>query len=109
MITRMRFKAMCILSLFLSLNALTIIGYYKTLVEHSDHVSIPSAYEIIIIISIGVVNYFFFLKDKKYELMYEEFKKNTSMSGARGTRITVLYIIITLAMLFSLIWLSRIN
>jgi len=100
---------MCILSLFLSLNVLTIIGYYKAIIDHSDHILIPEVYEIAIIIIIGVVNYFFFYKDKKYEVIYHEFKKNTPINGARGTWITILYMIITIAMLFSLIWLSRMN
>lgn len=97
------------MTLFFSLNAFAIIGYYKTLAQHSDHIMLPTVYAIIIIVLIGVFNYVYFLSNKKYETIYNDYKQNTSMSGSRGTWVTVVYIFLTLAMLISLIWLARMN
>jgi hypothetical protein len=103
------FNAMGFVTILLSLNVFTIIGYYKTIVMHSDQIMIPTIYELLIVVSIGIYNYAYFLSGKKYEAMYEEFQRDKSMGGNGGTRSTALYIIITLVMLISLIWLGRMN
>ena len=103
------FKAMGILTFFLSLNAFTIIGYYKALIEHSASILISTFLEILIILSIGCINYFFLLKDKKYESIYENFEKNPKISGRRGTWLTIFYMIATITIMSGLIWVGRMN
>jgi len=103
------FNAMGVLTVLLSLNVFTFIGYYKTIVEHSDQIMLPTIYEILIIVLIGITNYAYFLNKKKFEKIFDEYKRNASMSGKKGTWLVLSYIFLTVAMLSSLIWLARMN
>lgn len=101
------FNAMGLLTALQAINVLTIIGYYKIFVEGSNEILIPKVYEILIGFAIGLVNYIFFLKNKKYEQINSEFRKDSVLSGKRGTAITAFYIFLTLAFVFSLAWIGK--
>lgn len=100
------FKAMCIFTLFLSLNVFTIYAYYKCLIEHSNIILFSKGIEVIIIFLTGAALYYAFLRDKKYELVFEKFKHNSKISGRVGTWITIAYMVATICFLLSVIWLK---
>jgi len=103
------FNAMGLLTVLLSINIFTVVGYYKTLFMRESSILLPLVYEIIIVIIIGIIDWIYFLKGDRFRLIYERYKQNPLMSGTKGTRITILYIIMTFGMLVSLIWLARMN
>lgn len=66
----------------------------------------PKIFELTIALSIALILYFLFLKDKKYEAIYEEFQQS-KYSGRLGTKITFAYItftVLVLAGLMPLAW-----
>lgn len=99
------YKAMCILTLLFSLNIISLCSYYKCFVLHSENIFLSKGLEIIIVVMVGVFFSILFLKEKKYKSMVEEFNANTEMNGKKGTWITILYIIATILLSMSLIWL----
>jgi len=54
----------------------------------------------------GLVNYLVFVKDDKYKVLKEEFEKHRRLKSSFGTFVAVLYIVLTFALLISLIWLK---
>jgi len=108
-ILKEEFNAMGLLTVLLSINIFTVVGYYKTLFLKESNFLLPLAYEIIIIIIVGIISWIIFLKDDKFKSIYKRYKQNPSMNGAKGSWVTGSYIIITLGMLVSLIWLGMMN
>jgi len=100
------FNAMGLLTVLMSTNIFTIVGYYQILILHEKNIMLLKIYEIPTIVIVGVFNYLFFLRNKKYEIMFKEFKQNPSMSGVKGSFITATYIIVTLGILAGLIWVN---
>jgi hypothetical protein len=98
------FNAMGFVTILVSINVLSVIGYYKVLIMHDPNFLIPRIYEIAICVGIGVMNFLFFLKDNKYVTIYQEFTDNPRLSGRRGSWITAAYVVGTLAFSAGLIW-----
>lgn len=101
------FRAMGILTLFHSLNVLTLVGYYKITILHSDHITMPTIYEIIIIVLIGTLNYFLLLNKGRFVAIYKNFKEMSSFSGRRGTILTLSYVGFSIVFFISLVWVAR--
>ena len=99
------FRAMCILSMFISLNVFTLIGYYKTLIQHSSIIILPTLYNVFVVVVVGIFNYFYFLHNKKHE----ELKESLVFNKKESKRVGFFYPVITLMALISLIWLGRMN
>lgn len=103
------FNAMGLITILISINLFSVIGYYRTLVLKKPTIQLPITYEIIIVILIGIFNWIYFLKGNKFKLIYEKYNQNSIMSGAKGTLISITYVIVTFGMLVSLIYLARMN
>ena len=97
------FNAVGILTVLLSFNILTIVGYYETLIRHHDSIRAGTVTEIIVVLIIFILVYINFSKGENAGIAYEEFKR-TALSGKKGSRITAIYITITLLLSISLIW-----
>jgi hypothetical protein len=102
------FNALGLLTILLSLNIFTVSGYYKTLIQGSSHIMLATPYELIIILIVGTALYLTILKGEKYKIVYEKFKQDPT-SSKKGSRITAIYLIGTLVLLTSLIWIARVN
>jgi hypothetical protein len=102
-LTRDDFNAVGLLTVLISLNIFTVIGYYETLVRHHGSVRTGTASEILIILSILVFVYINFSKGKNARIAYEEFKQKP-IGGQKGSCITFIYILVTLILLTGLIW-----
>lgn len=99
------YKSMGILTLFFSLNIISLCSYYKFFIDHSKNIFLSRSLEIIVIVIVGAFFSILFLKDGRYRDMYKEFKDNTEINGKKGTWVTIFYIAATVLLLMSLIWL----
>ena len=85
---------------------MTILAFYRCTVDHSTSLLPSNVILSIILLSTAAIVYFIFVRKEKYTAMYEEFKVNERLNGKLGTIITILYIVITVLLFISLIWLK---
>lgn len=98
------FKAVGIFTVFLSFNIFTILAYYKCLIIKTNAIMPNTFISLLLVFSIGFSLYLFFIKEKRYINIYNQFIKNKKLNGNRGTVITSSYLIVTILLLISLIW-----
>ncbi len=97
------FKAVYLLGLMVTLNLLTIIGYFRILILNTS--IFPSTYSIIILLfGTSFISHIFFLRNKKY---FELIDKVKSISKTRRIVISYLYLFLTISLIFSLIWVKK--
>ena len=101
-----QYTAMYLLSLLIFLNCITIYAYYNCLVEHSTnrYPSRPVVLTLAFLIA-GII-YVVFVRNKKYEFFFQKFLKSEDLKGGYGTLITILYIVASLMIAISSIWLK---
>ena len=67
------FKAVGIFTVFLSFNIFTIVAYYKCLIMKSNAI-IPNTFiSLLLVFIIGFSLYLFFIKEKRYIKIYNQF------------------------------------
>jgi hypothetical protein len=100
------YTAMYLLSLLIFLNCITVIAYYRCLLQHASMLFPSRATVLSIAFLIAGINYFYFVRNKKYESHFEELDRRLNLKNNSGTFITVAYSTVTLGLLFSTIWLK---
>ena len=100
------FKSTSLLCVFISLNLFTLIAYYNCLVRHASNLELSKILEGFIILIIWAVILFIFYKDGKYKIHLEKINNLPKYSGRFGTYITLFYMIGSVALLSSIIWLK---
>lgn len=100
-------SVLVLLSAFLSINVLTLIGFVKIIFLKSSHILIPRVYQLLIYIGIGSVNYYHVIYRKKYQTICEKSPDNNLR--VFGNRLVLVYIILTIVFLAGLIFFARIK
>ena len=94
-------SVICILSLFIFFNTITVYYYFKILIQHRAYADIPKIFLLAIILSYLIFFYLIFIKDKKYLAIYEKFQTKGIRNSAL---ITNLYLIFSSIALISLLF-----
>lgn len=89
------FSALCSVTVLISFNILTIIGYVRILILGLESILLPKFYSVLITLLVGILLYFIFLFRGRFNKKYEDFK-TSALNGSIGTIYTVVYIGITL-------------
>lgn len=97
------FKAVAILTVFVSFNLFSFIAYYKCLIQNSESIQLPLILQIFIILSIFSLLNFFFVVNEKYKLIVEKISNNERWKGKNGTVAVMSYMILTILFLLSII------
>lgn len=98
-------SVLVLLTAFETINALTIIGFIKVVLLDSDHILLPRLYQISIYLGIGSLNYYYFLLEKKHQLVC---KKYSDVDASRlGNRIIITYMVLTILLLVGLVLVVR--
>ena len=97
------FSAMAVVAYLLSLNAFTLIGYYKSLFQHSNLSKVPLFYAIIIMLLAGILTRFILLGAGKGKIVFKELKQSIIAKDKKGTWLTAAYIIGSFALMFGII------
>jgi len=100
------YTAMYLLSLLIFFNCVAVYAYYHCWVEHSKNIYPSRTIVIIFLFSIALINYLVFVKGRMYESLFEKFLKNEKFKRFQGTLIAVFYIIASLMIFISSIWLK---
>ncbi len=95
------FAALGLLTIFITLNILSIYSYYQCLINHSRHIFPADIKLIIITIVIGIPLYFLYYSNGKYNELYLEYQKE-GLSGKKGTWITLGYTLFSICLLFGI-------
>jgi hypothetical protein len=99
------FKSTILFSVFLSINIGTIIGFYNCLVKKSKFLFPSGLIALLLIIGVQVGLHLFFIKDDRYVLMFNEFSNNKKLNSDKGALLTLLYMFVSVFLLFSFKWL----
>jgi hypothetical protein len=105
-----QYTAMYLTSLLFFFNFITALVYCAYFlgiyIGHGNSI-FPSKFILIVLLFLfGFVNYLVFVKDDRYKVLKEEFEKHRRLESSFGTFLAVLYIVLTFALLISLIWLK---
>ena len=100
------FKSVAILSLFLSLNFFTVVAYCKCWIWHENELRFSRLLEVLVVLAIGSLVYLIFYNGKKYKINFQKIVQQSRFKGRKGTWLTILYMIGSLAFLGSTIWLK---
>jgi hypothetical protein len=96
------FKAIAIMTVFLAINVITAVAYLRRLTGWSSNFLLPVWQELLIIIVIGFNLHRVFVKNKSYERLFQEVEGNRRLNKAW---LTIFYMLVSLALVFTLIWL----
>jgi hypothetical protein len=100
------FKAMGILTVFVGLNAITLVAYFNCLVRHASNI-FPSTY---VMATIALVIYFcfyrYFLFEDRYVTVIQGIGEKQKLKGSWGTWTTIFYMVLTFAFITSTILLK---
>lgn len=98
--------SMYLLSIFLSFNIWGIYGHLSCFFSNSSNSLFPSKWLILIIYFLIVAFiYFYFIKNNRFINISRNFKIS-SISEARSRFITIGYVLVSIILLFSLIWIE---
>ena len=97
------YTAMYMLAILLSLNVMSLYGYYSCLIMHAS-VLFPPKYLILIVLFLIVLGiYFLYVRAGKYEILFEQLEKS-DLDQKKATVMVVTYVILTLLVTTGLIW-----
>jgi O-antigen/teichoic acid export membrane protein len=100
------FKSVAILSLFISLNFFAVVAYYRCWIKHVNEMQFSRLIEVLIVLAIGILVYFIFYRGEKYKIYFEKVVQQSKFKGRKGTWLTIFYMIGSIALLASTIWLK---
>ncbi|KIC94435.1 hypothetical protein [Flavihumibacter solisilvae] len=98
-------SVLVLLSTFLTINALVLIGFFKVVFLNSDHILIPRLFQLLIYVGICGWNYYQFVYGKKYQSICE--REAGDNLRALGNKLVIGYIILTLILMICLVLLVR--
>jgi hypothetical protein len=99
-------SALGLLTLLISTNIFTGVGYIRIVGLQSSEFVLPIKYEISIILAVGAFLFLYFIKRNRYLKMYEGYK-SSKYKTERGTRLVVTFTLLTILFLASLIVTAR--
>jgi hypothetical protein len=97
------FSAMAVVAYFLSLNIFAIMGCCKCLFQHSSLSHVPLFYSLIIMFACGLFTRFVLLNKFFNKQHFHSAMQNFTSVNKVSKIITVLYIIVSLAGMFSVV------
>ena len=96
-------SALYFLSLFVTFNILSVYVYIKIILGYSPGLlEYNKIIYIALFVIITAIIYLLYVKNKKYHIIANKYKENKNFKKSKANALTIIYLIVTLSLFFSL-------